>query len=155
MSDESSRAHVSELLEALQERAEQPSEPIRTRQASRIQQISDRVAARAASARPPHTLPSVLAELCQQTGQLAGGVRFHDVGTVQHIGNGVATLSGLPNARTDELVDFPTGVQGMILNLDHGFIDVMLLGTEEGIQGGDLVTATGQRLRVGVGKEEA
>jgi F-type H+-transporting ATPase subunit alpha len=40
----------------------------------------------------------------------------------------------------------------MILNLDHDFIDVILLGTEGGIQGGDLVTAAGQRLRVGVGK---
>jgi F-type H+-transporting ATPase subunit alpha len=83
---------------------------------------------------------------------LSAGVRFHDVGTVQHIGNGVATLSGLPHARTDELVDFPTGVQGMILNLDHDFIDVILLGPEEGIQGGDLVTATGERLRTPVGE---
>jgi F-type H+-transporting ATPase subunit alpha len=78
-------------------------------------------------------------------------VRFHDVGTVQYIGNGVATLSGLPHARTDELVDFSTGVQGMILNLDHDRLDVILLGPEEGIQGGDLVTATGERLRVPVG----
>jgi F-type H+-transporting ATPase subunit alpha len=152
VSEESPQAHISDLLKALQEQAEQPGEPVHIRRASRIQQISDRAAARAASARTPHHLPAVLATLCQQTGQLAGGVRFHDVGTVQHIGNGVATLSGLPNARTDELVDFPTGVQGMILNLDHDFIDVILLGTEGGIQGGDLVTATGHRLRVGVGK---
>ncbi|MFL7793913.1 MAG: F0F1 ATP synthase subunit alpha, partial [Anaerolineae bacterium] len=54
-------------------------------------------------------------------------------------------------ARTDELVDFSTGVQGMILNLDHDRLDVILLGPEEGIQGGDLVTATGERLRVPVG----
>ena len=152
MSEESPQAHISDLLKALQEQAERPGEPVHIRRASRIQQISDRAAARAASARAPHHLPAVLASLRQQTGQLASGVRFHDVGTVQHIGNGVATLSGLPNARTDELVDFPTGVQGMILNLDHSFIDVILLGTEEGIQGGDLVTATGHRLRVGVGK---
>jgi F-type H+-transporting ATPase subunit alpha len=152
VSEESPQAHISDLLKALQEQAERPGEPVHIRRASRIQQISDRAAARAASARTPHHLPAVLATLCQQTGQLAGGVRFHDVGTVQHIGNGVATLSGLPNARTDELVDFPTGVQGMILNLDHDFIDVILLGTEGGIQGGDLVTATGHRLRVGVGK---
>jgi F-type H+-transporting ATPase subunit alpha len=152
VSEESPQAHVSDLLETLQKQAEQSSEPVRIREASRIQQISDRAAARAASARTPHHLPAVLASLRQQTGQLASGVRFHNVGTVQHIGNGVATLSGLPNARTDELVDFPTGVQGMILNLDHGFIDVILLGTEGGIQGGDLVTATGHRLRVGVGK---
>ena len=73
------------------------------------------------------------------------------MGTVQHIGNGVATLSGLPRSRTDELVTFPTGVQGLILNLEHDHVDVILLGPEEGIQGGDQVVATGERLRVPVG----
>jgi len=75
------------------------------------------------------------------------------VGTVQRIGDGVSTLSGLPGARTDELVVFPTGAQGMILNLDHELIDVILLGPDEGIQGGDLVTASGERLRVPVGHD--
>ncbi|MGC9399102.1 MAG: F0F1 ATP synthase subunit alpha [Anaerolineae bacterium] len=78
-------------------------------------------------------------------------VRIHDVGTVLNVGDGVATLSGLPHARTDELVTFPTGVQGMILNLERNHVDVILLGPEEGIQGGDLVTATGTRLQVPVG----
>jgi F-type H+-transporting ATPase subunit alpha len=82
-----------------------------------------------------------------------GGVIFREVGTVQHIGDGVATLSGLPLARSDELVQFSTGVRGLILNLDHARIDVILLGPEEGIQGGDLVTATGERVRVPVGHQ--
>jgi len=79
-------------------------------------------------------------------------VRFQGVGTVLRVGNGVATLSGLPQARTDELVTFPTGVQGMILNLEGRYLDVILLGSDEGIRGGDLVTSTGQRLRVPVGR---
>jgi F-type H+-transporting ATPase subunit alpha len=79
-------------------------------------------------------------------------VRFSDVGTVQRIGDGVAQLSGLPSARTEELVNFPTGVQGMVLNLEHGSLDVILLGSTEGIQGGDLVTGTGERLQVPVGR---
>ncbi len=82
-----------------------------------------------------------------------GDVHFYDVGTVQRVGNGVATLSGLTQARTDELVVFPSGVRGMVLNLDHEHIDVILLGTEEGIHGGALVTGTGRRLRVPVGRE--
>lgn len=78
-------------------------------------------------------------------------VHFYDVGTVQHVGNGVATISGLPRASINELVTFPTGVQGMVLNLDRDHIDVILLGEDEGIRGGDLVTATGQRAQVPVG----
>jgi F-type H+/Na+-transporting ATPase subunit alpha len=78
-------------------------------------------------------------------------VYFQDVGTVHHVGNGVATLSGLPRVRSDELVTFPTGVEGMVLNLERRGLDVILLGPDKGIQGGDLVTATGRRLEVPVG----
>lgn len=78
-------------------------------------------------------------------------VLYKAVGTVQHVGNGVATLSGLPESQTYELVTFPTGVQGMILNLGQTTVDVILLGPSEGIQGGDLVTATGESLQVPVG----
>ena len=94
---------------------------------------------------------SLLQALRQQAGQLASQMRFHEIGIVQRVGDGVATLSGLPHARTDELLTFPTGVRGLILNLGHDLIDVILLGPDEGIQGGDLVTSTGERLRVPVG----
>jgi F-type H+-transporting ATPase subunit alpha len=80
-------------------------------------------------------------------------VSFLDVGTLLQVGSGVAGLSGLPRAMTDELVDFPAGVQGLILNLDRRRIDCILLGSDEGLQGGDLVTSTGRRLQVPVGAE--
>ncbi len=98
-------------------------------------------------------LDTLLRTMRDRARQATSRVRFHAVGTVQHIGDGVATLSGLPGARTDELVDFPTGVRGLILNLDHRSIDVILLGPDEGIRGGDLVTATGERLLVQVGHQ--
>jgi F-type H+-transporting ATPase subunit alpha len=81
------------------------------------------------------------------------GVRFLDVGTVQHIGNGVATVSGLPNVSMDEIVVFPTGVEGMALNLEKKRVDLIMLGSEMGIRGGDLVKATGAQLRVPVGSQ--
>jgi F-type H+-transporting ATPase subunit alpha len=83
--------------------------------------------------------------------EITADVDLREVGTVQHVGNGVATLSGLPQSRINELVTFSTNVQGMILNLERDTIDVILLGASEGIQGGDLVTATGERLSVPVG----
>ena len=63
-------------------------------------------------------------------------VSIKSVGTVQHIGNGIATLSGLPMVRLEELVTFPNGVQGMVLNLDRNHVDVILLGPDSGIRGG-------------------
>jgi F-type H+-transporting ATPase subunit alpha len=74
-----------------------------------------------------------------------------DVGTVQHIGNGIAILSGLRQVGIDELVTFPTGVQGMVMNLDRDRVHAILLGSDIGVHGGDLVVATGKRLRTPVG----
>jgi F-type H+-transporting ATPase subunit alpha len=94
---------------------------------------------------------AMLRTLRRQAGELEVQVRFHDVGTLQQVGASVATISGLPGAQIDELVTFPTGVQGMVLDLNRRQVNAVLLGTGEGIQGGDLVTGTGQRLRIPVG----
>ena len=73
------------------------------------------------------------------------------IGTVSYIGNGVATISGLPQVKSEELVEFPGGVQGMVLSLDRDHADVILLGRDQGIRGGDIAYGTGKRLRVPVG----
>ncbi|MCJ7694048.1 MAG: F0F1 ATP synthase subunit alpha [Anaerolineaceae bacterium] len=83
--------------------------------------------------------------------KLTHTVKYKSVGTVQHIGNGVATLSGLPEVQLEEIIIFPNGVQGMVLNLDRDHVDVILLGPDQGIRGGDLAQSTGQRLSVPVG----
>jgi F-type H+-transporting ATPase subunit alpha len=151
MSDPETRPDVSALLRALHEQVHQLGEDVNVQDTGLVQRISDKVSALPELPRTRPDASALLQALREQTRQLTGHVRFHDVGTVQHIGDGVATLSGLPRARTDELVTFPTGVQGLILNLDHSRIDVILLGPDEDIQGGDLVTTTGQRLHVPVG----
>jgi F-type H+-transporting ATPase subunit alpha len=141
------------MLRALRERASRVGEEVEVEETSRsaVERISDRVASRPELERPPTEPEAVLRTLRARAPSVGKGVRFHYVGTVQHIGDGVATLSGLPRARTNELVEFPTGVRGLILNLDHDHVDVILLGPDRGIQGGDLVTGTGQRLRIPVG----
>ena len=110
----------------------------------------------ARQARAPRLTPSVgslLQILRHETQHIQPGVHFRDVGTVQKIGNGVARLSGLPHARIDEVVTFPTGVKGLVLNLGRRHLDVILLGPDEGIQGGDLVLGSGERLQIPVGPE--
>ncbi len=103
-------------------------------------------------------------EITSHFGELLGTVKsvsdrfkpkvfFRDIGTVLHIGDGVATLSGLPRGQTEELVVFPTGVLGLIFSLDRHHVNVVLLGPDRGIQGGDQVNATGHRLQVPVGPD--
>jgi F-type H+-transporting ATPase subunit alpha len=103
--------------------------------------------------KPKKKIFDIISVLSDQSNQISTRVRFHDVGTVQHIGNGVATVSGLPNVSIDEIVTFPTGVEGMALNLEKKNVDLIMLGSEDGIRGGDLVQATGARLRVPVGSQ--
>lgn len=101
--------------------------------------------------RPEKKIEGIVDTLNEKTKNITTQVRFHDVGTVQQIGNGVATVSGLPNVSIDEIVIFPNGTEGIALNLDRTHVDLIMLGSEKGIRGGDLVQATGNRLNVPVG----
>ncbi len=101
--------------------------------------------------KPEEIISGLAQRLTKSSEQLTIRVRFKNVGTVQHIGNGVATVSGLPNVSIDEIVTFPTGVEGMALNLEQQRVDLIMLGSEKDIRGGDLVEATGKRLQVPVG----
>jgi F-type H+-transporting ATPase subunit alpha len=151
MSEPSSRPDVASVLQALRAQAAQ-MDVVHMRDVDLVKQISDRAAELLNIERIQPTVLPVIDALKARAGLVPNRVRFTDVGTVQRIGDDVAKLSGLPNARTEELVTFPTGVQGMILNLEETSIDVILLGSDEGIQGGDLVTSSGERLRVPVGR---
>ena len=109
--------------------------------------------ARDNNALPKREVKGLVDRLAKQSANLSTRVRFLDVGTVQHIGNGIATVSGLPNVSIDEIVTFPTGVEGMALNLERKRVDLIMLGSEQDIRGGDLVQATGKRLQIPVGSQ--
>lgn len=151
MSSDSARADVAGLLETLREEAARQPRDVRFRQVDLVRRVSEHVKAPSGSSRLQANVPAMLGLLSDETSRLTSQVRFYDVGTVQQIGNDIATLSGLPNVATDQLVNFPTGVRGLVLNLDRDHLDVILLGTEDGIQGGDLVTTAGERLQIPVG----
>ncbi len=74
------------------------------------------------------------------------------VGVVQHIGDGIAIVSGLQGVMMGELLLFSTGVHGLTLSLDEHNIGCVLLGPETGISAGDLVQGTGRVVEVPVGK---
>jgi len=152
-SGERIRPRVSALVDALHEQLVEQEGGVSVEELSLSEHIKARIAEIAERAETDTEVRPLLETLRRRVREHESRVIFHEVGTVQHVGDGVATLSGLPMARTDELVAFPTGVQGLILNLDHARLDVILLGRDEGIQGGDLVTATGRRVRVPVGHQ--
>ena len=109
--------------------------------------VADKLPARLRSLKPEY----VISELQSASQRQKHQIFIHSVGTVQHVGNGIATLSGLPMVFLEELVTFPNGVQGMVLNLDRKHVDVILFGDDTGIRGGDVAIATGKRLSIPVG----
>ncbi len=73
------------------------------------------------------------------------------VGRVIEVGDGIARVSGLPDAAVNELLEFEGGVVGLALNLDEESIGTVVLGDADEIQEGQPVKATGRILSVPVG----
>ncbi len=73
------------------------------------------------------------------------------VGRVAEVGDGIARVSGLPNAAVNEMLRFEDGTVGLALNLDEDTIGAVVLGEVSGIQEGQSVEATGEILSVPVG----
>ena len=78
--------------------------------------------------------------------------RLDHVGRITHLADGVASISGLPKARLNELLHFPGDVYGLCFNLDAENIGCILLGEETGLSAGDPVRLTGRVVAVPVGK---
>ena len=73
------------------------------------------------------------------------------VGRVLEVGDGIARVSGLPEAAVNEMLEFENGAVGLALNLDEDSIGAVILGTTDGIEEGQPVRSTGNILSVPVG----
>ncbi|GEK28861.1 F0F1 ATP synthase subunit alpha [Furfurilactobacillus siliginis] len=74
-----------------------------------------------------------------------------ETGTVTYVGDGVARAHGLDNALAGELVEFDSGVYGMVQNLESDDVGIVVLGAYDGIQEGSSVKRTGRIMEVPVG----
>jgi F-type H+-transporting ATPase subunit alpha len=78
-------------------------------------------------------------------------IHSDDVGYVISVGDGIAMVQGIDQAMSSELLEFPHGVMGMVLNLEEDHIGVVLLGDDSVIKEGDEVRRTGRIVEVPVG----
>jgi len=79
------------------------------------------------------------------------GVETAQVGRITEVGDGIATVSGLPDAAVNELLEFESGALGLALNLDEESIGCVVLGDAAEVKEGESVKATGRILSVPVG----
>lgn len=78
-------------------------------------------------------------------------IHSDDVGYVISVGDGIANVQGIDKAMSSELLEFPHGVMGMVMNLEEDHIGVVLLGGDNAIKEGDEVRRTGRIIEVPVG----
>ncbi|MBW1878414.1 MAG: F0F1 ATP synthase subunit alpha [Deltaproteobacteria bacterium] len=80
-------------------------------------------------------------------------VSVSETGTILSVGDGIARIYGLENALAGELLQFPGGLYGMVLNLEEDNVGAALFGSDVHVHEGDEVRRTGRIVEVGVGPE--
>ena len=75
-----------------------------------------------------------------------------ETGVVISVGDGIARIYGLERVMASELVEFPNGIMGLILNLEEDNVGAAILGEDELIKEGDIVKRTGRIIQVPVGE---
>ena len=82
-----------------------------------------------------------------------GGIELKETGRVISVGDGIARIYGLGEAMSGELLEFPGGLAGMVLNLEEDNVGAVLLGRDDNIKEGDEVKRTGRIMEVPIGPE--
>ena len=79
-------------------------------------------------------------------------VEVSETGTIISVGDGIARIHGLDRAMAGELLEFPGGIMGMVLNLEEDNVGAALLGDCHHIKEGDTVKRTERIVQVPVGE---
>ncbi|MCF8713670.1 F0F1 ATP synthase subunit alpha [Joostella atrarenae] len=95
----------------------------------------------------------VSAILKKQLSGFEAKASLDEVGTVLQIGDGIARVYGLSNAQYGELVQFESGLEGIVLNLEEDNVGIVLLGPSKGIKEGDTVKRTQRIASIKVGEK--
>ncbi len=94
----------------------------------------------------------VSAILKQQLSGFEASASLEEVGTVLQVGDGIARVYGLSNAQYGELVQFESGLEGIVLNLEEDNVGVVLLGSSIDVKEGATVKRTQRIASINVGE---
>src|SRR5688500_16271830 len=96
----------------------------------------------------PEEISAILRE---QLSQARTDAELEEVGTVLTVGDGVARIYGLTQARAGELIEVESGLRGVVLRLEEDNVGAVLLGDYRDIREGATVKRTGKIAAVEVG----
>ncbi|MBP7167515.1 MAG: F0F1 ATP synthase subunit alpha [Bacteroidia bacterium] len=94
----------------------------------------------------------VSAILRQQLAGFKSAAELEEVGTVLQVGDGIARIYGLTKVQSGELIEFESGLKGIVLNLEEDNIGAVTLGSSNDIKEGDTVKRTGKIASIKVGE---
>ncbi len=94
----------------------------------------------------------VSAILKQQLSGFEANASLDEVGTVLTVGDGIVRVYGLANVQYGELVEFESGLEGIVLNLEEDNVGVVLLGPSVGVKEGATVKRTQRIASLQVGE---
>src|SRR5689334_6287958 len=93
----------------------------------------------------------ISAILKQQLSGFQSAAELEEVGSVLQVGDGIARVYGLNRAQAGELVQFDSGVEAIVLNLEEDNVGVVLMGSSDDIREGSRVKRTGRIASINVG----
>lgn len=77
-------------------------------------------------------------------------VKFEKIGTVAEVFDGIVRATGLSDVQASEMVLFPNGEVGVVLNLEQETVGIIVLGPYTGIKEGDEIRRTNKILDIPV-----
>ena len=98
--------------------------------------------------------PSEISQvLLEQLKDIDTSLRFEEIGKVLQVSDGVARMYGLTNAEAGELLEFESGVMGVVMNLEQDNVGAVLLGPTDEIKEGMPARRTGRIASIKVGEQ--
>lgn len=94
----------------------------------------------------------IISVIKQQIKKYESKAQMSDIGTITSVGDGIATIYGLDNCMTGELLEAPGGVLAMAMNLEENCVGAVLFGYNENIKEGCLIKRTNKIVSVPVGE---
>jgi F-type H+-transporting ATPase subunit alpha len=96
------------------------------------------------------TKNTIVENLRKEIEKFQASSKAEKVGAVMEVFDGIAKVSGLSDIKASEMVSFPNGEIGVVLNLEEDAVGIIILGDFSKIREGDVVKATGRILEVPV-----
>ncbi len=101
-----------------------------------------------------HIKPAEISEILKrQLKNFKSEAELEEVGTVLQVGDGIARIYGLSNVEANEMIEFDSGIKGIVLNLEEDNVGAVLLGSSEKVKEGDTVKRSNRIASINVGDE--